>query len=152
MVRTSILVDADDLIIALESDGAELEWYLDLASGQVLPLFGDACSDDDLAAALEAEPDRYFRVEPMGSPQAFRIMEAFVDTLPESAESERLEAALRQSRPFRHFKDSLAAWPPIREQWFRFHDARMRQVAEAWITGNEFEVRLTPATDPGPQA
>jgi len=148
-----MLVNADELIVALESTDGEVDWYLDLSTGAVVPVVGDLLDEDpSMAEALESEPDRFFPIDPISSHEAFSIMEAFVAGLPQGAPTDRLTAALGQRRPFRHFKDALLEWPHIREQWFRFHNARMRQVAEDWITGNELSVRLSPRTESGPEA
>ena len=148
-----MLIDAEVLIAALESRDAEVEWYLDLVSGQVLPLFSEVLDDDpSFAAALDAEPDRYIVIDPIESHEAFRIMETFVASLPPGAPSDGLASALTQPRPFRHFKDALLAWPHIREQWFRFHDSRMRQVATDWLTENGVIASLTVRTPTGPEA
>ena len=148
-----MLIDAEALIVALESRDAEVEWFLDLVSGQVLPLFSEAIDDDtSFAEALDAEPDRYLLIDPIASHEAFSIMEAFVASLPPGEPSDRLASALTQRRPFRHFKDALLAWPLIREQWFRFHGSRMRQVAREWLTENDVIATLTDRTTTGPEA
>ena len=148
-----MLVNADELIMALESADSEVEWYLDLRSGAVVPIVGDLLDEGpSMAEALEAEPDRFFAIDPISSHEAFGIMEAFVTGLPQGAPTTRLAAALGQRRPFRHFKDALLEWPHIREQWSRFHNARMRQVAEEWLTENELSVQLSPRTESEPEA
>ena len=148
-----MLVNADELIMALESTDSEVEWYLDLSSGAVVPVVGDLLDEDpSMAAALESEPDRFFAIDPISSHEAFSIMEAFVTGLPQGAPTVRLAATLGQRRPFRHFKDALLEWPHIREQWFRFHNARMRKVAEDWIIENDLSVQLSPRTESKPEA
>ena len=148
-----MLVNADELIMALESTDSEVEWYLDLNTGAVVPVADELLDDDpSMAETLEAEPDRFFAIEPISSHEAFSIMEAFVAGLPQGAPTPRLAAALGQRRPFRHFKDALLEWPHIREQWFRFHNARMRKVAEDWLTENDLSIQLSPRTESGPEA
>ena len=148
-----MLVNADELILALESTDAEIEWYFDLRTGAVVPIVGDLLDEDPaMAAALESEPDRFFAIDPISSHEAFSIMEAFVAGRPQGAPTSRLTAALGQRRPFRHFKDALLEWPHIRLQWFRFHNARMRKVAEDWLTENDLSVQLSPRTESEPEA
>ncbi|MEX1025339.1 MAG: UPF0158 family protein [Planctomycetota bacterium] len=144
-------MDANEIIMALESSGTGFDWYLDLSSGEVVPIVDDLLDEVSLEA-LDAQPDRFFPIEPMESYEAFNIMEAFVAGLPPGAPSTRLAAALGQRRPFRNFKDALLEWPEIREQWFRFHDACMREVAEAWIAEHDLSVQLSPRPDSEPEA
>jgi len=139
-----MLVNTNDLITALEASEGEVEWYLDLTNGAVVPLFSDLVDDDPaLADAVENQPDRFLPIEPIGSHEAFRIMEAFVEALPDGEPATSLASALCQRHPFRQFKDALLSWPHIREQWFRFHNARMREIAQGWLTGNEVAAQLT---------
>ena len=148
-----MLVNVNELIMALESTDAEVEWYLDLNTGAVVPVADELLDEDpSMAEALESEPDRFFAIEPISSHEAFSIMEAFVTGLPQGAPTARLAAALSQRRPFRHFKDALLEWPHIREQWFRFHNARMRKVAENWLTENDLSVQLSPRAESQPEA
>jgi hypothetical protein len=148
-----MLVNADDLITALEASEGEVEWYLDLTNGAVVPLFTDLVDDDpDLADAVENQPDRFLLIDPIGSHGAFRIMEAFVEALPDGEPTARLAAALSQRHPFRQFKDALVRWPHIREQWFSFHHARMREIAQDWLTGNEVAAQLTDRPTSSPEA
>ena len=148
-----MLVSTDDLITALEAGEGEVEWYLDLTNGAVVPLFSDLVGEEpDLASAVENQPDRFLPIEPIGSHEAFRIMEAFVEALPGGEPTTRLASALSQRHPFRQFKDALLAWPHIREQWFRFHHARMRVIAQDWLTDNEVAAQLTDRPTSSPEA
>ena len=139
-----MLVNAEDLIMALEASEGEVAWYLDITNGAVVPLFSDLVDDDrELADAIENQPDRFLLIKSIGSPDAFRIMEAFVATLPAGEPTMRLDSALAQRHPFRQFKDALFAWPDIRERWFRFHHACMCEIAENWLAVNEIAAQLT---------
>jgi len=144
---TPILVDAEDLITAIEERDAEVEWFLDLSSGQVVPLVSETvCGDAPCAEAIEAEPDRYLPIEPIDSYEAFSIMEGFVESLPEGEPASQLAEALSRPRPFRRFKDALLGSPFVREMWFRYHDAHMREIAQAWLIEQGLNARLTDAT------
>ncbi len=137
-------INIDDLIIALEASDGEGEWQLDLTDGAVVPLYGDLTDyEPELADAIVNEPERFLPIDPIGSREAFRIMEDFVETLPAGAPADRLAFALGQRRPFRRFKDELFEWPHIREQWFRFHRARMCELAQAWLADNELDATWT---------
>ncbi|MCC6243424.1 MAG: hypothetical protein IT353_11320 [Gemmatimonadaceae bacterium] len=76
------------------------------------------------------------RVEPIDSATAFTIMEDFVMLLPESVAKTSLARALERNRPFRRFKDALYDHGPLRDQWHRFHEDRMLEIARAWLVEN----------------
>ena len=136
-----LTIDAGDLTMALQSHMDEASWLLDLESGEVV-----FAGPEDTGEAEEEDwedPDRFLAIDPMESSEAFQIMEDFVDDLPEGEGCRALARALRLPRPFRCFKDTLLDFPSLREQWFKFHDGRMREYAQAWLEDNLPGARLS---------
>lgn len=130
-------VDGDDLVEALEGTGGEAEHYLDLETGAVLlktdaGLFGP---DGELELDEEEldDSDRYVFIVPLPSKDRFKVMESFVEELPDGAASRALDRALQARHPFRCFKEALAEFPDLRERWFKFEAARMRVLAQEWL-------------------
>lgn len=78
---------------------------------------------------IEANIDDYFKIESIPSRDAFRIMEAFVETLPSSKIKWQLEYTLEGKKPFRNFKDRVDRHENIRQQWFKFRDWKR----EEWV-------------------
>ena len=130
-----------DLIDALTSNFEMMGggWYLDTETGEVLLVTDDINDDDDLAADIEDNP-RYLAIESIPSHESFRIMEDFVATLDDPAVVRKLEHALEVRKPFRHFKDALCEFPPVREAWFKFEAAAHVRIAEEWCDANGIEV------------
>ncbi len=144
-----IHVDADELIMAFEDNSGMAEWYLDRKTGEVLhasdALLGE--EDEDLAARIEADPERYVLIDPIPSSTGFDAMADFVETVTDAATRRALERALAGRKPFRVFKDALLDFPAERENWFRFKDAAYRRHAEAWLEDNGIEASLVSAAE-----
>src|SRR5438270_11302233 len=117
---SKLLIDAEDLIAALENHDYEIEYFLDLESGEVLLHVGEGIvgPDEELEAQLEAEPDGYFAIHPILSSAGWQVMADFIEQMPDGEATERLVRAVRRSHPFRRFKADLLNYPQIREQWF----------------------------------
>ena len=132
-----------DLIEALQNRPEEGFWVLDLETGEVV-LGGDpyGAEVDEEAFDFEDE-DRFLTIQPMESHEAFTIMEAFVESLPESEGQRSLNRALGHSRPFRSFKDTLLDFLALREAWFKFQHDRMLEFAQAWVEDNVPGARIT---------
>ena len=79
------------------------------------------------------ESGRYLAIEPIPSHEAFGFMEDFVEELPNGEAARALERALRLPKPFRSFQATLEDFPPIQEKWFKFHHARILEVAAEWL-------------------
>ena len=138
-----IRIDAEELVMALDDHDALVTWYLDRESGELLrisdALFGD--EDQELGMRIDAEPARYLFIEALPSAFGYRLMSEFTGTVEDSTARAALERALNGRRPFRAFKDTLFEFPPVRDDWFRFHHERMLEEARLLLEaeGVDFE-------------
>ncbi len=114
----------------------------------------DLDEDDDLADAEDATPahdepdwirqeretarrineggDRYREIEPLDSHEAYRFMEAFIDTLDNAKLRDGLTRAIQGRGAFRHFKDALSDHNLL-ERWAAFEQERYLQCARDWL-------------------
>lgn len=88
---------------------------------------------------------RYVYIEPVSSNEGWRMMEDFVTALPEGAARVRLYDAIDGPKPFRRFKDIIAHYPELREEWFAFKDRRMREAAWEWLWSEKIDAELRTA-------
>jgi len=127
-------IDLGELYAALEDNSPRYDafWVFDTRTGETRVYnrdAGDFEDADDLDEAL-------VRIEPLPSSEAYKDMAAFVDRVAERRPAELLARAIEGRGAFRRFKDTLFEFPQLREQWFAFHDARMRRRAIEWLAGN----------------
>lgn len=139
---SGLTIRADELIMAFEGFGPEMQHFLDRQTGEVLTVFEDM--DEEDAELLDADPDRFLLVEPVPSYVGYEVMSDFVDTLPEGKVSRELTRALQQRRPFRRFKDVLLNYPAVREDWFRFHEQAFMKIIQEWLDDHGVEATLVP--------
>lgn len=149
--RKPVPVNWDDLEMALTWRSDELEYFLDLRSGEVrqyrLSAFaGDAqdfeLSEDEADAGLA---EGYLvRIEPLESSVEYGWMAEFTASVTNARLRDRLEVALGGRGVFRQFKDVLVGDPAERERWFRFRDGRVREAMREWLEDNDIE----PTTEP----
>jgi hypothetical protein len=64
-------------------------------------------------------------------------MAEFVAAVHHRRAAELLDRAIAGRGAFRRFKDTLFEFPELREQWFRFRDARSRRRALKWLAAEE---------------
>ena len=77
--------------------------------------------EEPWADALEKIDENYgdyVRFEGMDSHESFRIMEGFVDEMPNNEVRNRFIHALEQRKPFQQFKSLLHYYPHLLEQWY----------------------------------
>ncbi len=121
-------VDLDALGQALEDHSDLIQWFVDTATGEVVPW-----SDDMDEPSPEANGARY--VNPVLSHEAYEDLRDFAARVPDRRAADLLARAIEGRGAFRRFKDTLFEFPELREAWFRFHDVRMRRRAVEWLQG-----------------
>jgi hypothetical protein len=82
---------------------------------------------------------RYLRIEPTGSLDAYRDIEAFIETVPGERLAGLLLRAIEGRGAFRRFRSVLEEHPRERERWDAFRDARARQHALDWLASEDIE-------------
>lgn len=115
-------VDLRRLADALDDRDGATRWFLHLRTGELVPRAPDAAVDDDLRE-VRALPAR----------EGYRDLADFVAGVQHRRASDLLERAIAGRGAFRRFKDTLVEFPDLREQWFRFRDARAARRALRWL-------------------
>ena len=139
MATKRLPIDLGELCDALEDGTPDHFWYLDLETGQIL-LSGidESGATEEL---IESEPDRFEPVPTIGSTEAYRHLEGFIEGLGDRHIAELLGIAIRGRGAFRRFKDVLEGFPLERENWFTFRDTTLRSRALEWLA----EIGVQPA-------
>lgn len=139
-----VVIDAEDLIMALEYHGMALSHFLDLQTGEVLYLTDEDYMDPDkeLQEKIDEEPDRYRVIDPLPSHVGWQVMSDFVESLRPGKIQEELARAIEGRKPFRRFKDVLFDYPDTRDAWFEFEKKAFEQLAEDWLKEQGIEAEL----------
>lgn len=140
-----IPVDLMSLRDALDDNS--MMWYLDLRSGDLVPVSHDPGMNEFVDMdEIRDNPEIFLKVESRPSREGFAMMEGFVDDLPEGESKRSLARALRLPRPFRTFKDTLYDFPEEEKAWFAFRTACLHKAAIRFL-----EVNSVPWTSKYPQ-
>ncbi|MEO6061387.1 MAG: UPF0158 family protein [Thermoflexales bacterium] len=142
----TLIVDGEELAMALESHNSMLKYVFDRETGEVIPT-ADESSGFEMEEAqrelIEANfGERFIRIEPVPSNEGWDLMADFIAELPEGVAAERLARALEGKSPFRRFKDTLFDYPELREDWFKFHEDAFYGFGEAWLKEMGIEATL----------
>lgn len=133
--KKTLKIGLDELYDAMENSSYEVEYYLDLETGEILFVSEDM---DDVETVkmknqIEEELGRYELIPKAESYEGYRDMQAFIATVEDDHLSELLEVAINGKGAFRRFKDVLLNYPEERERWFQFKDDRMKERALEWL-------------------
>ena len=140
-----IRIETGDFLLALDSHVPELENYLDLRSGQVIPVT-DYVPDDPAYAEFEEnrEDESLYRlIDPVPSRQGWLWMEEFAEDVADPRAREALLRSIERSGAFGRFKRTLHAYPGLRDAWFRFQEERLLEYAREWLAVEGIDAELT---------
>jgi predicted nucleotidyltransferase len=112
-------LDLDELCTALEDHSPERVWWINTADGRV--------------ESADPAEEGWHKIGSVGSHEGYRDMSEFVAGVHHRRAAELLDRAIAGRGAFRRFKDTLFEFPELREQWFRYRDARSRRRALRWL-------------------
>jgi hypothetical protein len=148
-------IDTGDLIDAIESSNDGLGHYLDLQTGDVIPVQLDAFGPGDPeyaeTEAVANDEVRYRAIEPISSRDGWRFMRDFAQDVADPDVRERLLDAIHGSGAFGRFKRVLSYHDQLRAAWFRFRDERLLECAREWLASENVDAELVARYAPAPE-
>ena len=119
------------------TDGAfDLEFYLDLETGEITPVCDDYEDVEEFAEifeAIENESERYVCIEKVESWDACRDMEDFISTIEDERLEELLMVAIDGKGAFQRFKNVIWEYPEERARMFEHRNKRNMQRALGFL-------------------
>ena len=125
-----------ELCIALEAEPAELSWFLDLTTGDVIlvNVEYDPEENDGLTVSDLEQNTQRFRQVPSADPvDMVGDMQAFAAQLTDLRLKESLDLALSAPRPERRFRAALGWLPDELDRWHSFRQQRCEGRATTWL-------------------
>lgn len=123
-----VTVGTEELSIAEESeDGEDFSSYPDW-------------QQDSIKEALDVIEnwDNYIGLPDKWDIDEYSIMEEFCLSIKNEKLSDKLYYAIKGRGAFRRFKDAIIQYG-IEEDWYKFRDEALKDIAARWCTANEIE-------------
>ena len=129
----ALVVNLADIVGELEMANNETTVFLHIRTGQFVYLseYADSEEREALAEKIETNDEEYVCLPSAYEIHEYRLMEAFVEQVEDVSAREQLYCAIRGRGAFRRFKDAVNELG-IREAWFAFKTAALRDIAVAW--------------------
>ncbi|TCK27688.1 UPF0158 family protein [Pseudonocardia endophytica] len=118
-------VDLGALAHALDDRTPGIRWFIDPKRGEV----GSFSHGDQPA-------DGWIAIDSTTTRDGYRDMSDFTAAVQHRRAAELLDRAIDGRGAFRRFKNALFEFPEVRDQWYRFRDARSRRRALDWLVDN----------------
>ena len=101
-----------------------------------IPSFSHIADEDDFKEAfrddlekVEKQKADFLKIEVLKSFQSFKIMELFVEQLPDEILKSKLEKVLANKKPFQNFKYQVDQ-SDFRKNWFDFKQSELEKIVE----------------------
>ncbi len=107
-----------DLLFALTNQMQDNTHYLDLETGDVIPVFN--FNRDEILARIKKNPERFIRLVPQPRRQGRVMMERFMETVRNPELKARLFSVLDERRCFSRFRTILQDFPQEFKRWQNF--------------------------------
>ncbi len=151
MKRKPIKIDWEELEDAFNSPPEEISSYLDRISGHVA-LEGEGEEDDledenplDAASAPPRNDPTRIGIRPPGAGEKIEWMKSFLEQEGhDEAVIAELQQALKDEDPPQALSDVLNLHADVRDDWYLYRTARIRNMIEEWLTSNGVESLTTP--------
>jgi hypothetical protein len=148
-------VAMDDILDAMTTHGSEaLRFFLDVETGAVevvadheLALVGEVTDDaEELAGAIEEDPERYREIPRYEAGAEHDLMCAFAESVQETDIRELLDIALRGRGAFGRFHDVVFRYADLKTEWLTLRQETIREEATRWLAsiGIEAHYELRP--------
>lgn len=135
-----LLVDQKDLFFAFENRMPETNHYLNLVTGEIMPVF--SFNRVKVLAQMKQEPDKYLRIRPLTTKMSFEIMKDYITTVPVPKIRKELAEALQKKGAFRNFRAVIDKYPEEKQHWNEFKRNKIMEYITNWLTGYGIELEL----------
>ncbi len=135
-----------DLLFALTNQMQETAHYLDLATGEVMPVF--EFNRDEILIMVRDNPERFLRLVPQSSRQGMEMMERFIATVSQEDLRARLSEAISGGRAFSQFRQVLRGYPKELKRWENFRRIVLLTPLKEKLREREIELVLVSEEEP----
>jgi len=151
-----VQVDLDALMSAFEDDDYEQTHFLDVRTGEVIPIPEEDFEEEELhpvAARVESHPDRYLTVPKLDPDDVLEDLAAYVQDLPDEDVREKMAEALQEGLEGVDFEAFFEGHPELAEGWEAFRRQRLQDRVLAWLGEQNLKpAQVPPSPDPAPEA
>ncbi len=119
--KKPLKVDIGELTAAMNYGNYDMEYYLDMDTGEVIPICDDYRCMEELAEVFEAienESERYLYIDKVESWDAYRDMERFILTVKDERLKKLLIVAIDGKGAFSRFRKVICEYPEENDRWF----------------------------------
>ena len=123
--------DLDKILEALEMINESSQAYYNMDTGEIEWLGEFMYGEEYTEAAERIELGNYISLPTKYDIHEYRIMEDFINSLPQGEVKNKLYRSIKGKGAFRRFKDAVNFFG-VEKDWYSFRDMAYRKIALEW--------------------
>ncbi|MDH5186124.1 MAG: UPF0158 family protein [candidate division WOR-3 bacterium] len=133
-------IDQKDLFFAFENRMPETNHYLNLETGEIIPVFN--INRQKFLEEQKQNPEKYAKIRPFGAKAGFQIMKEYVETIPIPKLQKELKEAIMKTGAFRSFREVIDKYPAEKKLWIEFRRRAILKKIKDWLAKFDVELEL----------
>uniref|UniRef100_A0A7V4E2T2 Uncharacterized protein n=1 Tax=candidate division WOR-3 bacterium TaxID=2052148 RepID=A0A7V4E2T2_UNCW3 len=115
MEKKEIKINKRDLLFVLQKRLPEIDYFLDLEKGEIIPVF--EITKEDFLKMKNKFPQRFYKLKPFTSTETFFIVRNFINLIKDSKIKEEILANLEGKISYKKFKEVLKKYQKEWQEW-----------------------------------
>jgi len=115
MEKREIKINKRDLLFVLQKRLPEIDYFLDLENGEIIPVF--EITKEDFWKMKNKFPQRFYKLKPFTSTETFFIVKNFINLIKDSKIKEEILANLEGRISYKKFKEVLKKYQKEWQEW-----------------------------------
>lgn len=134
-----------DIERALEDNAQSKRSFLDIETGEIVPVFVDMVergADQAAKRIATGVNKRYFLIPSIPPRESYQEMVKFIETVRDPKFGDELRQAVSGEGAFRRFREILERHPMEKDRWFALKNERVSRAIETWLAEAKLEDRV----------
>ncbi|MEO0105029.1 MAG: UPF0158 family protein, partial [candidate division WOR-3 bacterium] len=118
MEKKEIRINKRDLLFVLQKRLPEIDYFLDLENGEIIPVF--EITKEDFERLQKSFPNRFYKISAFSGKETFFIVKNFVNLIKDKKIREEIINNLKEKATYKNFKETLKKYDKEWQEWLLY--------------------------------
>lgn len=118
MEKREIKINKRDLLFILQKRLPEIDYFLDLENGEIIPVF--EVTKKDFEELRRKFPNRFYKIKAFSGRETFFIVKNFINLIKDKKIREEIISNLKENATYKKFKDTLKKYDKEWQEWLLY--------------------------------
>ncbi len=118
MDKKEIKISKRDLLFVLQKRLPEIDYFLDLENGEIIPAF--EITKKDFERLQKSFPARFYKIKAFSGKETFFIVKNFINSIKDKKIKEEINNNLQQKATYKKFKEVLKKYDREWQEWLLY--------------------------------